>query len=133
MLFTQTQNAHHCHVPREPYFPQERHVLMIEDDPLIQFVQAELLKQAGFTVTCASQGKSGIRQYSDAIDLIICDIELPDMLGFDVASTLRQQGVRIPIIACSSHAIDVSRFPMFTAAIQKPLHKSHLVSLLNRY
>lgn len=66
-------------------------ILLIEDDKAVQEVIAGNLALHGFDVACASDGIHGIQttlQFEP--DLIVCDISMPDMNGFQVVATIRQ-------------------------------------------
>lgn len=76
-----------------------RSVLVIDDDPMIrQFVEL-VLHQAGYRVSSAATGAMGVEALqSSRWDLILLDIELPDMTGLNVLSVLRRQRVRPPVM-----------------------------------
>ena len=65
-------------------------ILIIEDNEM-SFVLAEyLLRQAGYTVIRAADGDSGARLgLENVADLILCDLDLPGMSGYDVVRSLR--------------------------------------------
>lgn len=66
-------------------------ILIIEDDPEIVETLSELLKLEGFEAFTANEGRTGIGLAMKYLpDLIICDIMMPEMDGFEVLKTLRQ-------------------------------------------
>ncbi len=78
------------------------HILIIEDNDM-SFVLADyLLRQAGYSTTRATDGGAGVQAalQNDA-DIILCDLDLPVMDGYEVASTLRNHSDwrRVPLLA----------------------------------
>lgn len=66
-------------------------ILVIEDDTQVCHVIHDLLKQEGYDVATATTGQEGIQHaHSYLPDLIICDIVMPGVTGFDVLHTLRR-------------------------------------------
>jgi two-component system cell cycle response regulator len=65
-------------------------ILIIEDNDM-SFVLAEyLLRQKGYTCIRAADGPTGLRLATDnTADLILCDLDLPEMDGYEIARTLR--------------------------------------------
>lgn len=80
-------------------------LLYIEDDPAAQQYIFKGLGEHGFTVEVVSDGASGTeRATHGAYDLIILDVGLPDMEGFDVLRALRQAGVMTPVLFLSARS-----------------------------
>jgi DNA-binding response OmpR family regulator len=73
-------------------------VLIIEDDASIaRAVELELV-HAGFDVTRAADGLTGLASSEEPLDLIILDLMLPGMDGLDVARQIRARGNAVPIL-----------------------------------
>lgn len=64
-------------------------VLFIEDDIGKRYVIARAMRSAGFEVDEATTGQEGLAKVSPALDLVVLDIRLPDMLGWDVATRIK--------------------------------------------
>lgn len=74
-------------------------ILIIEDETRIAAFIAKGLKSAGFTTRHTDQGIDGIHiAMEEDIDLIILDVGLPDIDGFEVLEQLRGQGLDTPVI-----------------------------------
>jgi DNA-binding response OmpR family regulator len=85
------------------------HILMIEDDPLILDPVARALKAASYTVTAATDGAAGLRMALDTNpDLVILDILLPEMDGWDVCRTLRQHST-VPVLMLTALSDEIDR------------------------
>jgi two-component system, OmpR family, response regulator len=74
-------------------------VLVVDDEPNIRELVQVALKFHGCSVTTAGSGKEAIRQAgADQPDLIVLDVMLPDMDGFEVCRRLRAAGNEVPVI-----------------------------------
>ncbi len=80
-------------------------ILIVEDEPRIAAFIAKGLKSAGFTSLVESSGVAAVQlALAGDIDLVILDIGLPDIDGFEVLSRLRGQGVTIPVIMLTARS-----------------------------
>jgi len=85
-------------------------VLIIDDNAENRDVLARRLKRHGFECVSASGGKEGMEMaLAEAPDLILMDMNMPEMDGWTTTQTLREQGVDIPIIALTAHAMTGDR------------------------
>ncbi|MFN0119367.1 MAG: response regulator transcription factor [Blastocatellia bacterium] len=74
-------------------------ILMVEDDPTIRFLVSEYFRRVGYEVIEAQDGEAGYRSgLEKKADVIILDVMMPRMDGFEVCRNLRQQNVHTPII-----------------------------------
>lgn len=86
-------------------------ILVIEDDELLQKVTPLILKLCGYSVTLATTGKDAIKLFSNKYDLILLDIRLPDMSGFELCRKMRdiERGTHTPILAYTAFGDLVKR------------------------
>lgn len=87
-------------------------VLVVDDEPNIVLSLEFLMEQAGFEVVTAEDGEQALEQVTSASpDLLLLDISLPGMSGFDVLERLRGQEAtaQLPIIMLTAHGRDVER------------------------
>ncbi|WP_075881249.1 response regulator transcription factor [Vreelandella massiliensis] len=87
-------------------------VLVVDDEPNIVLSLEFLMEQAGFEVTTAEDGEQALESVKSAQpDLILLDISLPGISGFDVLEQLRAQPEteRLPIIMLTAHGREVER------------------------
>ena len=74
-------------------------VLLVEDEAGLRLTLTDRLGSEGYTVDTASDGEAGLaRAASGGYDLIVLDVMLPRMNGFDVCREVRQRGVTTPIL-----------------------------------
>jgi DNA-binding response OmpR family regulator len=77
---------------------QKKKILVIEDDEDIKTVMVAYLKRAGYEIVAASDGKDGLRRfYSDRPDLVVLDISMPIMDGWQVLERLREVS-EVPVL-----------------------------------
>src|ERR671922_622212 len=84
-------------------------VLLVEDDPSIREVAKLGLSQAGFRVATAADGREGLLHFHQTpFDLVILDVMLPTLDGYEVCRQIRAES-RVPIIMLSakSDTVDV--------------------------
>ncbi|MDF2719845.1 MAG: two-component system response regulator [Paenibacillus sp.] len=76
-----------------------QNILVIEDEPTLARLLSYNLAQEGYEIKVIDHGGEGLQAaLQAAYDLIILDIMLPGMNGFEVLSKLRQKGVKTPVI-----------------------------------
>ena len=85
-------------------------VLVIDDDENLRDTIGVLLEREGFKAVLASDGKSGLDQASlGKPDLILADLRLPDISGFEICKRLRASGVKTPIIVLSAVGEEIDK------------------------
>src|SRR5690606_32343499 len=74
-------------------------IIVIEDEARVVSFINKGLTEAGFEVSVAFDGKTGLQMiHSTAFDLIILDVMLPDMNGIEICKTIRKDNAHIPIL-----------------------------------
>ncbi|MCP2326815.1 two-component system OmpR family response regulator [Hamadaea flava] len=77
----------------------EAKLLVVEDDPNIVELLSASLRFAGFEVRTATSGSAGVTAFKEARpDLVVLDVMLPDLDGFEVIRQMRSDGVRTPVV-----------------------------------
>jgi two-component system, OmpR family, response regulator len=78
-------------------------VLVVDDEPNICFLLEVALRQQGFEVQVASTGRAALGALSrQAPDIVLLDVMLPDLDGFEVCRRMREGGSRVPILFLSA-------------------------------
>jgi len=83
-------------------------VLIVEDNETNQLIAESLLQQMGIDVISANDGKKALelyQQHKDSIDLILLDLHMPVMNGYEVAQEIRKNSTEIPIVAMTADVI----------------------------
>lgn len=87
------------------YAGPRRTILLIDDDPLQLAVLQDLLRPLGFTVFAASTGADGLDlAQRSAPDLVLLDIQMPGLSGWEVAQRLRSSDAALKILLVSANA-----------------------------
>ncbi len=116
-------------------------VLVIDDDARNLFAVTSLLERTGIQVVCASTAQEGITELSDHrdIDLILLDIMLPGMDGFQACKVIREMGSyeTLPIIALTAKAMPGDREKCLEAGcsdfVPKPVDSDLLLSVMKTH
>ena len=115
-------------------------ILYVEDHPAQRDIMAQMLELSGYEVTVASDGIEGVDQArSWGPDLILMDLRMPRMDGFEAIRELRKDPdtADIPIIAISAWASAKHKERAMEAGANdhftKPVDLSRLLETINRY
>jgi DNA-binding response OmpR family regulator len=86
--------------------PQRKTILIIDDDPDLRELLAEQLQlHEEFDATCAATASEGVRMAKESRpDLILLDVDLPDMNGREACRLLRRSGILAPVIMVTAAA-----------------------------
>jgi len=85
-------------------------ILSVEDEPDLMWSLSKDLERQGHQTGSAADGAEGLRKGREgAWDLILLDVMLPKMDGFDVCTELRRAGIRSPIIFLTARAQDAEK------------------------
>ena len=108
------------------------HILIIEDDLDIANIERDYLMVAGYDVTIMTNGTEGIEAaLNTPVDLIILDVMLPEMDGFEVCRQIRDK-VRVPIVMVTARLDDIDKIRGLGLGaddyITKPFSPSELVA-----
>jgi len=123
-------------VPAAP--PGGGRVLLVEDNEVNQILATEVLRDAGYTVGVAGDGLQAL----DAVarehwDLILMDVQMPHLDGFEATRRLRSQELKMPIIAMTANAMAGDRERCLEAGmddyLSKPLDLDDLVARVGRW
>lgn len=86
------------------------HILIVEDEPQMRVGLKDNLEFEGHQVDFAEDGNEGLRKILENIyDLILLDVMLPKMSGFDVCKKARQAGINTPIIMLTAKGEEIDK------------------------
>ncbi len=88
--------------------PEEHVILVVDDNLASRYVTSRILKNEGFSIIEAETGEQAIREAQKIPDLIVLDVHLPDITGFEVCDRLKKDPVttNIPILHLSASYMD---------------------------
>jgi DNA-binding response OmpR family regulator len=87
----------------------KKRVLVVEDDPAIAMGLALTLTAEGYRVMTAADGEEGLELARKGADLIVLDVMLPRLNGFEVVKKLRGEGNPIPVIMLSARGAELDK------------------------
>lgn len=121
---------------------RDKRILVVEDNPINQLIAYEILTQYGAIVECADNGREGVDKIfasaSLAYDLVLMDIQMPLMDGYEAARMVRTDAryAAMPIIALTANAMHEERERCLAvgmnAHVAKPFEPNALLGTLMR-
>ncbi|OGH97634.1 MAG: hypothetical protein A2104_09765 [Candidatus Melainabacteria bacterium GWF2_32_7] len=92
--------------------PFEKHILVVDDSLTTRILERNILKAAGYNVTVAVNGLEALTKVvTEEFDLIVTDVEMPEINGFELTERLREQEKfkNIPIVLVTSLASELDK------------------------
>lgn len=113
-------------------------ILVAEDNASNQMLVKILLEKMGMEVTLVDDGAEAVELLgSETFDMILMDIQMPKMNGYEATRFLRQQGIDTPIIALTANAMKGDKQKCLDAGcdeyLSKPLRKEQFSAMLSKY
>ncbi len=130
--------------PPSPTGARRGCVLVVDDEPDIRGIVAEELELEGFHVLSAGSGDEALRVLAQAgspdevaLGLLVTDLRMPGMSGFDLVAALRARHGPVPAIIATGLLDDGARAKAAALGgcdfVEKPYDLDHLVTLVGRY
>ena len=115
--------------------PSGLRVLLAEDNPVNQLLVVRLLEKRGHKVVVAGDGAAVLEQIAlQEFDVILMDVQMPNMDGLEATRVLRQRGIRLPIVAMTAHAMQGDREMCLEAGmnayVSKPIRSEELFDVI---
>ena len=102
-------------------------ILLAEDNAVNQRVASSLLEKKGHVVVCASNGREALASFDESFDLVLMDVQMPEIGGFDATAEIRRReeatGRHVPIIALTARAMKGDREECLAAGMDGYLSK----------
>jgi two-component system CheB/CheR fusion protein len=132
--------------PQQATKPQtgiDANILVVEDTPGIQMLVRRILEKIGARVSVAASGTKALELFGisesseakvspDAFDLIVLDMHMPGISGYDTAKALRDAGFKMPIVALTASAMQGDKEKCLAAGcdayLTKPIDRQKLIS-----
>ena len=75
------------------------HILVVDDDAAIRQTICDILESEGYSVAVAGDGRDALARIAEQQpSLVLLDLQMPVMTGWDVLTQLRQQGANVPVV-----------------------------------
>ena len=116
-----------------------KNILVAEDNSVNQKLVQRILQQRGYEVTVVGNGRLAVEAYrANTFDLVLMDVQMPEMNGFDAVRLIREyegrNGTRAPIVALTAHAMNGDRGKCMAAGMDayltKPLRRDELLNTI---
>ena len=115
-------------------------VLLVEDNELNMEIAKFIIENEGANVTCATNGKEAVNIYKKSpefFDIILMDIMMPEMDGYEATKVIRSLDSKIPIVAMTANAFTEDKIKAkkagMNAHLSKPLDKDTLVQVVAKF
>lgn len=118
------------------FYLQGKVVLVVDDDMRNLFAMAKILEQRGLTVLKAEDGEKALAIMAEGAspDIILMDIMMPGLDGYETIHALRRRGVKTPVIALTAKAMKEDRDKCLAAGaddyLAKPVDVDRLISMM---
>lgn len=136
---SETQNSLHSPDNFKQDSTVQARILLAEDSKANQDLAVRILQKAGFEIEIASNGLEAVSKFEEKqFDLILMDIEMPEMDGFQATTEIRKRETsrKIPIIALTAHAIQGYHEKCLAFGMDdyltKPLRRAQLISTIKK-
>ncbi|MBU1567773.1 MAG: response regulator [Proteobacteria bacterium] len=111
-------------VPKIPI--GKEHIVCVDDELFLVEINREILLSLGYRVTDfvdSTQALTFLTEHSNEVDLIISDLTMPTLTGIDLARSLRQSGVHVPMIIYTGYDEALDKENLYDLGIQEVLLK----------
>jgi len=107
---------------------QEMTVLYVEDDEITREMAYRMLSKYFKTVIPAADGRTGFDLYNDnEPDIIITDLSMPEMSGFEMIEKIRETNTIVPIIVTTAYRSEAESLENVSDIVYKPVNKKLLM------
>ena len=111
-------------------------ILLVEDIEVNREIAMMMLSEFGFTIETAENGREAVEKSKSLYDLILMDVQMPIMNGYEATREIRQAGNSVPIIAMTANAMpeDIKRAKEagMNDHISKPLDVAQMIETISR-
>ena len=111
-------------------------ILLVEDEPSNRTVIALLLETMGVHVSVAQDGIEALEKTeNEEFDVILMDIKMPRMDGFEATKRLREKGISTPVVALTASELseDGAVCEEFNCFLRKPVDSKQLYEAIAKY
>lgn len=85
-------------------------ILVVEDEPTMAMGLKDNLEFENYTVETVANGNDGLNKIRDVkFDLVLLDVMLPGISGFDICKTIRKEGIKTPIILLTAKGEEIDK------------------------
>jgi signal transduction histidine kinase/DNA-binding response OmpR family regulator len=113
-------------------------ILLAEDNEINQMLAVRLLEERNWQVAVVENGHQALyRLEREEFDLVLMDVQMPELDGVEATRLLREKGNKIPIIGLTAHALKGDREKLLEIGmddyVPKPIEPNHLYAAIERH
>ncbi|MBN9562388.1 MAG: PAS domain S-box protein [Alphaproteobacteria bacterium] len=106
-------------------------LLLVEDDPDVREITADLLQELGASVVLAANGVEALERVDSHFDAVLLDFAMPQMNGAELAGHIRQLYAGLPLLLVTGHSDDLV-VPNTVSVLRKPFQTAELALAIRR-
>ncbi len=134
----QATDQQKCNQPETEIGQLSGHILLAEDTPAMQMLIRRIVEKYGVTVTVVETGRQAVEQAeSEQFDLILMDMQMPEMNGVEACRIIKSSNNPVPVIALTANVMQQHRDAFEEAGcdgfLGKPIDRNELRRALNQY
>ena len=138
LLSLEQTNKHKLDNKEQNEYHINANILVVEDNQINQIISEEMLKSFGITVSLANDGIEAVDMCKNNVyDMILMDLHMPRMNGFDAAKSIREFDKNTPIIALTAAVMsedkELTREVGMQEHLGKPIDFDELIRCINKY
>jgi len=106
--------------------PPQPTVLIVEDDELVLDAMTRMLVREGYLVLCAASGHDAISLMHtplQPINVVVLDLNLPDVSGIDLCARIRELHPEMPVVACTGSTDPMDLAELLRMGVRHCFHK----------
>jgi GAF domain-containing protein/CheY-like chemotaxis protein len=104
--------------------PESLRVLVVDDDPVVRETLEEMLRLEGHRVVVADEGAAGLARFqSEPFDVVITDLAMPAMPGWQIAQAVKQARPLVPVVLVTGWAVELSPEQLRANGVDEVLNK----------
>lgn len=118
--------------------PTERRILIAEDDDVNRLILCKQIERLGYQAEAVTNGEDALQALAgETYDLVLLDCQMPGLDGYETCGRIRRDGLSLPVIAVTAHAMRGDREKCLAAGMDdylaKPYKAAELGAILERW
>lgn len=112
---------------------QRRKVLIVDDQPIITDLLVDVLRRIGYSSEVACGGKEGLEIFGkDDFDLVITDLGMPDMSGWEVSKSVKKEKPSVPVILITGWGVEPDPHKVKDSGVDLVINKPFQIDQLEK-
>ena len=113
--------------------PKAKRVLVIDDQPIVTDLLVTVLERLNYKSKVAPCGREGVEMFEkDGFDLVITDLGMPDISGWEVSKTIKQKNPHVPVIVITGWGVDPDPDKMKDSKVDFVINKPFQIDQLEK-